>query len=70
MHRCGVELHELHALVLQLFPGSQVEHGDGFFCPYSGGQVCCCVLSVFLSTAVDRNSAVLQAIAGAPCGHP
>lgn len=38
MHRCDVELHELHALVLQLFPGSKVEHGDVFFLPVLGGR--------------------------------
>lgn len=31
MCRCDVEPYELHALGLQLIPGSKVEPGDGFF---------------------------------------
>lgn len=61
MPRCDVKPHELHALVLQLFPGGKAERGDGFFLPVLAGRCAECI---------PVHSSVLQDIAGAPRGHP
>lgn len=63
MHRCDVEPHELHALVLQLFPRSKVELGEGFFLP--GRQT-----GLLCAECFPVHSSVSQDLAEAPHGLP